>query len=96
MQGEPGTSTDSHIGERREGHVTTATNSPAGEAPSTLSLDNSRNGGSMMPAPRAYAELQRLRDVTLASRLTRPIRRGFTAPAVTPNTQSPSPPRQWR
>lgn len=58
MQGKPGTSTDGHIGERSEGHVTAAANSPGGEALFTPTLDNPRNGGSMMSAPRAYAEAE--------------------------------------
>jgi len=56
MQGEPGTSTDGRIGESSAGPVTAAASSPAGEALSTPAYDNPRNGATMMPAPRAYAE----------------------------------------
>jgi hypothetical protein len=55
MQGEPATSTDSRSGETSE-PVTAAANSHAAEALATPTYDNPRHGGSMMPAPRTYAE----------------------------------------
>ena len=55
MQGEPGTSTDSHSGESTEGSVAAAANSHAGGALSTPTLDNPGTGRSMT-APPGYGE----------------------------------------
>jgi hypothetical protein len=51
MQGEPGTSTDSHVGESSGRPIKPAANSNSGEALSRPALDTSDNGGSTMPAP---------------------------------------------
>jgi hypothetical protein len=51
MQGEPGTSTDSHVGESSGRPIKPAANSSSGEALSRPALDTSDNGGSTMPAP---------------------------------------------
>jgi len=56
MPGEPGTSTDNHIGESSARPVTPAANSNGGEALSRPALDNSDNGGSVMPAPLTTGE----------------------------------------
>jgi hypothetical protein len=51
MQGEPGTSTESHVGESSERPIKPAANPNGGEALSRTALDTSDNGGSIMPAP---------------------------------------------
>jgi hypothetical protein len=58
MQSEPATSTESRSGESSAGHVTAAANPPAGDALATPAHDNPRNDGSMIPAPRSYAETE--------------------------------------
>lgn len=57
MQGEPGTSRDSRIGEGSAAPVTAASDSNGGEALSRLAFDRPDNGWSMTPSPLTKTEV---------------------------------------